>query len=302
MFLVFLLYALFASVFTIGKVGLQHTEPFFFVGSRMVAAGVILLGYQFLFQRSTPISLKKNDLWYLFLLALTAIYMTNIFEFWGLQYLTSFKACFIYSLSPFVSALLSYWMLSETMSSKKWLGLLIGFIGFVPILLSQSAEEGETGHLGIFSWAEIALMIAAVASVYGWVVLRHLVKERGQSPIFCNGISMLIGGAAALAHSYAVEDWNPVPITGLSTYIECTLLLIIISNLIAYNLYGHLLKKFSATFLSFAGFTTPLFTALFGWLYLGEVVTWPFFASAAIVFCGLTLFYQEELQGAPVTT
>ncbi|MCV5950917.1 DMT family transporter, partial [Escherichia coli] len=63
-----------------------------------------------------------------------------------------------------------------------------------------------------------------------------------------------------------------------------------------YNLYGTLLKRYSATFMSFAGFTTPLFTALFGWLVLGEIVTWPFYVSFCIVLLGLVLFDQEELK------
>ena len=48
--------------------------------------------------------------------------------------------------------------------------------------------------------------------------------------------------------------------------------------------------------MSFAGFTTPLFTALFGWLLLGEIVTWPFYISFVIVLLGLLLFDQEELK------
>ena len=72
--------------------------------------------------------------------------------------------------------------------------------------------------------------------------------------------------------------------------------LIIVSNLLAYNLYGALLKRFSATFLSFAGFSTPLITAFFGWAFIHETVSWGFIGCAVIVFIGLGLFYQEELR------
>lgn len=295
MFLVVLLYALFASVFTIAKTGLEYSQPFFLVGSRMLLAGVIMLAYQFLFNRK-QFTFEKGHLWRIFRLALFNIYLTNAFEFWGLKYLTSFKTCFIYSLSPFASAILSYFMFADKLSPKKWIGLIIGFAGFLPILLNETSSEEQAGHFFFLSWAEIAVMLAAVSSVYGWILLKKLVKENGYSPIMANGLSMLIGGAMALAHSLCVEDWNPVPVTEALPFLECAILLILISNLTCYNLYGYLLKRYSATFISFAGFTTPLFTAFFGWLYLGEVVTWPFYASAIIVFAGLFTFYQEELR------
>jgi drug/metabolite transporter (DMT)-like permease len=293
--LVILLYLLFASVFTIGKTGLEYTQPFFFVGSRMLVAGILLLGYQFLFKRDQFFfdrKFFKNTL----LLAIFNIYLTNVFEFWGLQYLTSFKTCFIYSLSPFISALLSYFIFKEILTGKKWAGLLIGFIGFFPILLTHTATELEVGELFFFSWPELAVMVASVCSVYGWILMRGLVQG-GLSPLLANGSSMVIGGLISLIHSALVESWNPLPVTEPLPFIECAVLLILISNLAAYNLYGYLLKRYSATFVSFAGFTTPLFTALFGWYFLGETVTWAFYASTLIVFAGLYLFNQEELRG-----
>ncbi|MFI0434880.1 MAG: DMT family transporter [Parachlamydiaceae bacterium] len=295
MFYVLLLYALFASVFTISKTGLAYTTPLFFVGTRMLLAGVILLGYQFLFKKQT-LSLSRKAWWRLMLLAFFNIYLTNVFEFWGLRYLTSFKTCFIYSLSPFLSALFSYFLFSENLTRKKWMGLFVGFLGFLPILLAQTTNEGEAGHFFFFSWAELAVMMAAVCSVYGWILLKQLVSEHELSPMMANGTSMFVGGVLALGHSFAVEEWNPFPVTNYSIFFECTLLLILISNLICYNLYGNLLKRYSATFMSFAGFTTPLFTALFGWLLLGEVVTWPFYISFFIVLLGLLLFEQAELK------
>lgn len=295
MFYVVLLYALFASVFTISKTGLMHAQPLFLVGTRMLLAGAILVGYQLVVQKQT-FQLSRKTWTRLLLLGLFNIYLTNVFEFWGLQFLPSYKACFIYSLSPFLSALFCYFLFAEKLSSKKWVGLIVGFVGFLPILLNHTFDEGETGQFFFFSWAEIAVMLAAVCSVYGWIILKQLVNEDQLSPLSANGVSMLIGGAFALAHSLAVENWNPLPVTNFSIYLECTLLLILISNLICYNLYGFLLKRYSAPFISFAGFTTPLFSALFGWYFLREVITWPFYFSFALVFAGLMLFNQEELK------
>ncbi len=294
MLLILLLYALFASVFTIAKTGLEYSSPFFFVGARMFFAGILLTGY-YLYAQRGRVNWSRLPYGKIILLGLFNIYLTNIFELWGLQYLTSFKACFIYSLSPFFSALISYFIFSERMTWKKWLGLLVGVGGMTPILLNQNTLEEATGQLFFFSWAEIALILAAVCSVYGWIILRQIMQEE-ISPIIANGLSMLIGGGVALGHSYFSETWAPFPVTEAIPFVECSLLLILISNIICYNLYGHLLKRYSATFISFAGFTTPLFTAFFGWLYLSEEVTLSFYLSALLVFFGLGIFYQGELQ------
>ncbi len=294
MILVFLLFALFASVFTIGKTALEFSQPFFLVGTRMLFAGVLLLTYEY-FKHPQKFRLRKQDFWPILKLAIFNIYLTNTFEFWGLQYLSSFKTCFIYSLSPFASALISYFVFSETMTKKKWIGLTIGCIGFLPILFSNEGGEDLSGNFLFFSWAEIAVLLACLSSVYGWILLKDILKSRQHSPLFINGISMLIGGSFALVHSGFTESWNPIPVTNYFSFVECWLTLIVVSNFVCYNLYGHLLKQYSATFLSFAGFTTPMFTAIFGWIFLRETISTEFYISASIVFTGLYLFNQEEL-------
>jgi drug/metabolite transporter (DMT)-like permease len=272
MYLVFLLYGLFASVFTISKTGLQYTEPFFFVGSRMALAGILLLGYQFFFNRA-QFTLRKEHLFLFIGLAFFNIYLTNVLEFWGLQYLTSFKTCFIYSLSPFASALLSFLIFTERLSLKKWFGLLIGVAGILPAMLTQTTLEERAGQFLFFSWAEISVVGAAFCSVLGWILLKQLVTKEGYSPLMANGFSMLLGGFLSLGHSYAIENWHPIPVVEFLPFFECTLFLIIVSSLICYNLYGYLLTRYSATFISLAGLSTPLFTALFGRLFLGEEIS-----------------------------
>lgn len=261
----------------------------------MFLAGVIILTFLALFQRK-DLKIKKHQLFPLILFAISAVYLTNVFEFWGLQYLTAAKACFIYSLSPFLAALFSYFQFKEKITSKKLLGLIIGFVGFVPVLLNQSGAEQLLGGLSFLSWAEIALIIATVTSVYGWILLRKLGKEEGISPLMTNGTSMCLGGLFALIHSYFAEGWSPLPVTNYLGFFQGVFLMIVISNLICYNLYGWLLKRFTATFLSFAGLTTPLFAAFFGWLILKETVSWTFFVSVGIISLGLWLVYSEELR------
>lgn len=292
-----LLFALFASLFTLSKTALEFSEPFFLIGSRMTFAGLLLLAHQFFFNRQAY-KIKSNHILPLVMLGLVSIYITNIAEIWGIQYMSSAKACLIYSLSPFIAALFAYWMLKEKLTGKKWIGLCIGFFGLTPILFTHSSSSELAKDLLFVSWSEIALITAVFASVYGWILLKKIINDYRYTPIMANGISMFIGGLLALFHSYiSGEVWSPFPIIGgkYGAFIECALWMTLISNVICYNLYGYLLKRFSATFMSLAGLVTPLFASLFGWYFLDEAITWHFFASMALFSIGLGIFYQEEL-------
>ncbi len=265
----------------------------------MAIAGVLMIGL--CFYTKSFVKPTKMTWFRLGCLGAINIYLVNALEVWGLQYLTTFKTCFLYSLSPYLSALLSYFLFKEVLSKKKWIGLVVGFLGFLPILLSQTDQELTMGSLWLFSWAELAVIGAVIFSVVGWILLQRLVREDGLKPIQANGISMLIGGTLALIHSPLAENWQPTPVTNWTEFALWTVVLIIISNFVAYNLYGHLLKRFSATFMSFAGLSTPYFTAFFGWLFLNETLTWAFFASSFCVAIGLAIFYIEELEKNSIT-
>src|SRR5690606_33521956 len=128
----------------------------------------------------------------------------------------------------------------------------IGFVGFLPIILEASPVH-EFSEFFNFSFPELAVAVAAFSSVYGWILLKQLVTQHAVAPMVANGLSMIIGGGLALSHSLLVEDWHPLPVTDMLPFLGCASLLLLISNFTCYNLYGILLKKYTATFMSFAG-------------------------------------------------
>lgn len=297
------MYAVWSSVFSLGKMALLYCPPLFLTGARMVLAGVLLLGFLAIFKRSS-FKLNRVQIFSILLLAFFSIYLTNALEFWGLQYLSAGKTCFIYSLSPFFAALFSYLHFGEKMNGRKWLGLSIGFLGFIPVLLSQSGPEELLNAFSIFSWPALAIMGAALCSVYGWVILRLVVKDHAISPLMANGASMFIGGLLAFGHSFLIEGWNPLPfqIAHIGPILQSTLLMTLISNIICYNLYGMLLKRFTATLLSFIGLLSPIFASLHGLLFLGEPISWTILLSTGIVCLGLWIVYYAELKQGYIAT
>lgn len=295
--LVVFLYATWSSVFAFGKVVLETSTPLFLTATRMLIAGVLMLGYMSLRNRSA-FRMNWRQWTSIGFLALFSIFLTNVLEFWGLQYLSAAKTCFIYSLSPFLAALFSYIHFKEKMNRNKWIGMGIGIAGIIPVLMTQTGSEELLSAFSFFTWPTLAIVGAALFSVYGWVILRLVVKDSEVSPFMANGASMFLGGAMAMIVSCFVDTWNPLPIVAgaATSFWSGTLAMTILYNVLCYNLYGFLLKRFTATFLSFMGLLSPIFASLSGWLFLRETPSWQILLSTGVVSIGLLFFYRAELK------
>ena len=296
-FLPFFLFAIWSSCFPLGKIAMDSSTPLFFTATRMLLASILILGYLFIRKRKTlKISIKQC--FAICLLAILSMYLTNALELYGLKHLSAAKTCFLYSLTPFFAAIFSYIHFREKMNFKKMIGMSIGFIGILPVFFMQSGSEKLTSSFFHISLPEIAIIVAVIFSVYGWILLRILVKNDNVSPLTANGWGMLIGGIFALVHSYFFDSWNPLPITSGHTagFLQGLGLITLLSNVLCYNLYGYLLKRYTATFMSFVGLLSPVFASLSEWLLLKTPPSPIILASTCVIFFGLWIVYREELK------
>lgn len=285
------------ATFSIVKLILDnYTDPVFLVGYRMTLAGVLLLGYQFLFRRTKLKIHTKHD-WLNFIkIAIFHIYICYICEFWSQKYLAPAKVALLFNLTPFVTAGLSYLMHRQKQSYKKLIGLMIGFIGFLPILITHTSDEVKLYSTAYFFLPELALLVAVISAAYAWLIVEHLVIKRRYSIVLVNGFAMFWGGILATFTSFIVgRPWDPWPFSNFRMLTVWVLILILLSNLIYYNVYAWLLHRYTPTFMAFSGLTIPLFAAMWEWLIFGVVVTESFWLSLIIITCGLALYYREEL-------
>ena len=287
--LAIVMYTFFGLSFVVGKETLKVVPPFYLTAVRMLFASAIILSLQLLVDRKR--FYWPKGMWLeIAMLSIFNIFFTNVLEFWGLQYMSCYKTCYIYSLSPFLAALISFIFLKEKLGLMKIIGLIIAFLGFAPLLIYKE------GHSSFYiSPAEWALLGAAVATVIGWVFMRKICYQKKYPPLMANGISMFIGGLLCFIPTLMFEKITPAPVTNWPLFLKGVVIMALINNIFGYNVYAFLVKKFTVTLMTFIGFITPLVTALLGWLFLKESVTLLFFISYGIVLVGFFFFTREEL-------
>ena len=299
MTLIFVLYALIALTFVIAKSALFYAKPIFLIGIRMVLAGAILLGYLKAFKKNS-LKIDKEDKYKFLRVALYHIYLSFILEFWALQYLSSSKTNIIYSITPFIAAFIAYYFYQEKLNIFKKTGMFLGILAIIPVLIAQY-NPSEGASLLRFSTAECVMLIAVFCGAYAWFLIKDLMNK-GYSLVLINGFAMAIGGVAALITSLIFEFLIPTFIYNhevvlVSNYFKFFLwisALILTSNIIVYNLYGFLLRKYSITFLTLAGFLSPVFGAILGYFLLGEPITWHYLASLGLITLALYIFNVQE--------
>lgn len=294
MILIIILYALLAAAFTIAKVSVAYANPFFLIGFRMIIAGTLLLGYYWFTKKTKAI--EPSDYSLFAQVAFFHIYLAFIPEFWALQYIASVKVNLMYASTPFISAVLAYFLLHERLHWRQRAGIVVGFIALLPVLLNHGDEAFEMAALFKISWPEAMLMLSIMSAAYAWFVIKKLMNKK-YSLTFINGFSMLVGGIASfitwalakhagLIGGPAVYDWQ--------LFLTYVIILIVLSNFIVYNLYGWLMHHYSITLITMAGFLCPIFGAVYGALFLHESLSWHYlFATAGIAF-GLWLFHGKR--------
>jgi len=294
MILLIILAALFGLTFIVSASILPYTGLFFFISVRMLLASALLLGYRHWIGQKTPI--KRADWPRFILLGVGLIFLPFAAECFALKYVPAAHVSLIWSLEPFATAFYSWLLFRQYLTRRQVIGWIIGFFGIISLLIQTHGNELALPQVWRFSLADLLLILCVVITAYAWINFKRLLQ--GYSSVHINGVIMLIGGCLSLGASMVFEAWAPVPIAPLSSWPSVLLAacaLVVISNLAAYNLYGYLLKKHTATLLAFScSVLIPLFTIFFEFVFLHQTIGWDFLARVAVVWVGLYLFYSHE--------
>jgi probable blue pigment (indigoidine) exporter len=274
-----LLFSIFwASASVAGKFGLFSVEPLVLFNTRFLGAGIILLLYVYLIQKSrAPQGLEWKHLT-IFGAFNTTLYL-GLFAI-ALQYITPGITTLAVALNPlFISVLSALWMKRKVVF-REWLSILLGIGGIVvaslPLLkTSYATPEG----LILLAFSMIGYSIGAVYySAIQWKISRTTV----------NAWQVFIGGLLLIPFTWWMHETE----NHFDTRFWLSLgWLIIPVSIGAVELWLKLLKT-DPVRASLWLYLCPVFGFLYAYLLLDEPITGYTFAGTALVMTALYLGQQ----------
>lgn len=260
-----ILAGIWGTAFVAISAGLEHFPPVLFAAFRYDIAGVLMLAYA-AYAVDDWYPTRRGE-WLLVAVGATLLIAAyHVFLFVGQQHTTAAAAAIVVSLSPVLTTGFARVLApSDALSSVGIVGLAVGLVGVGLVARPDPSNLLTTDVVAI-----LLIFCAASAFALGGVITRSL---EATLPIETLEAWSMLGGALVM-HAVSLGLGEPLEPTAWTHPEALGALgyLALVASAVGFLLYFDLLERLGAVEINMVSYVAPVFAALFGWLYLGEVV------------------------------
>lgn len=255
-----------------------------FAGYRFLLAGLYLLVFVLYQKRS--LSVPRGGFKKLITLGLIQTSFQYLFFYIGLSNTSGIKGSIIISLGAFFSIILPHFYYhDDKLSLRKWLGLIIGFIGVVYINLAKGPITGGFKFIGE-GFMVLSSFIGALASIYA----KELSNKMDTLVMTC--YQMLLGAVVMIILSTVSLGGNVIPMSWRVVPLFIHLALI---SSVGFGLWFVLLNHNPISKVSIYKFQVPIWGTILSALFIpGESLTSAVFIGLVCVSAGIFLVNSKK--------
>jgi drug/metabolite transporter (DMT)-like permease len=265
-----LLGAVWGSAFMFIKISADDFGPILLVNLRLLLAGALFL--PFLLQKKYLAYFKSHFFGILILGIFSNAFPFTMFSYASLG-ATSNMLGILNGTTAFMTMVVAYFWLKESITPKQIFGIFLGFLGI--LVLVNPANGSAT-----FSASGFALVGALSYSFSGVYIQKY---QLNANKFVLIGWAMLFGGLFLTPLSFFnLPDQMPD-----NNAIAALLWLGIVSTGIAYLGYIRLIEQIGAVRTSTVTYLLPVFSIIWGSIFLQEKITWIIFGGFIFVMIGM---------------
>ncbi|MDC1332578.1 DMT family transporter [Gammaproteobacteria bacterium] len=268
--LLILLGAVWGSAFMFIKISADDFGPILLVNLRLLLAGALFL--PFLLRKKYLAHFKSHFPGILILSIFSNAFPFTMFSYASLG-ATSNMLGILNGTTAFMTMVVAYFWLKESITPKQIFGIILGFLGI--LVLVNPANGSAT--LGASGFALVGALSYSFSGVY---IQKYQLKA---NKFVLIGWAMLFGGFLLTPLSFFnLPDQMPD-----NNAIAALLWLGIVSTGIAYLGYIRLIEQIGAVRTSTVTYLLPVFSIIWGSIFLQEKITWIIFGGFIFVMIGM---------------
>lgn len=259
------------------RVAIESFPPVTLVSLRLIIASVLLYIISKLIAKFQKI--RKEDLKWFVLLAFFEPFMYYIGETYGLTMVESTMASVIVSTIPLFAPVLAYFILKEKIGRMNIAGILVSLMG-VFLVIYEPVGGFISNPMGV------ALLFMAVFSAICYTtVLRKI-------PTYYSTINVILYqsliGLGFFIPTFFLTDFKSIHTIHVSSQaIGALFMLAVFASVIAFVLFAGVVRKIGVAKTNVFVNLIPVFTAIFAWWFMDEILTWLKVMGILIVVSGL---------------
>lgn len=205
---------------------------------------------------------------------------------WGQQYVPSAFAGISMAVLPLFVLPLAHLFSDERLSTRKTIGVILGFIGAV-VLIGPNALN--------FSEDSLALaQLACIAASCSYAVSSVLTRRCPPVDSIAMAALTLVVGAVCLIPAMLIFEGVPTWVDGRAA--PAILFLGLVPTAFAALLRVQTIRTAGSVFMTLVNYQVPVWSMVFGAWILSEVLPLRFFVALALILCGLMVSQWNGLK------
>lgn len=274
-----------AGVGVLTKVVVREIPPFSFTFFRFFIASFFVLPY--LLKQKHKFN---KHFFHILLICLLATGNVTLYPV-GVAYTQANIAQTLYSVSPVLAAILSFYLYKERFSMKKKIGIILGFIGALLIMFLPVISNGTITNASMFG--NVIIFLAVVSFTIYTVLSKH--GQLRFSPNYITSIFIVLTTIVLIPFLFIDSVIHPNWWHAVS--IQSIFYTFLISSFGTYGLYllnQYAVKHSNPVVATSALYIQPAAAFFFSFILLGEQLTFIFLIGVLLVFIGAWLLTRGK--------
>jgi drug/metabolite transporter (DMT)-like permease len=256
-----------------------YFRPITIVFLRLLIAVIFMT--VFLLVTKSYMKIKKSDRKLFLMLAVFEPFFYFLGESFGLTYVSATICSVMISTIP-VFATISTWLIfKEKLKAVNYAGIILSFVGVLVFILNSDGSIS-------FSLKGLSFLILAVISAVGYnLTLSRLVEN--YSPVYIVNVQNIIGAVLFMPIFFIFDFKHFVSVPLTFEMFKPIIALSVLCSCGAFILFAYSVSRIGITMANVFSNTIPVFTAIFSFMLIGEMLTIQNVVGMVIVLAGLLM-------------